>query len=229
MKPLNRIKTDWSNDLAYIVGLITTDGNLNNDGRHLDFTSKDIQLIKTFKSCLGLKNKIGLKLSGYSGRKCPHIQFGDVIFYRWLLGIGITPHKSKTIANLKIPNKYFFDFLRGHFDGDGCCYSYWDKRWHSSFMFYLTFASASERHVNWLRCKIKKLSNVNGFISKSRNNFYQLRYAKKESKILIPRIYYKKDLPHLERKYQKLKNILAIDTKKSADVVQLARHTTLRW
>ena len=41
------------------------------------------------------------------------IQFGDVVFYQWLLSLGLTPNKSKTIGPLKIPYEYFFDFLRG--------------------------------------------------------------------------------------------------------------------
>ena len=47
------------------------------------------------------------------------IQFGDRIFYDFLISLGITPAKSKTIASLKIPEKYFADFLRGCIDGDG--------------------------------------------------------------------------------------------------------------
>ena len=212
MKPQSKISTDWSYKLAYVIGLLSTDGCLYNDGRHIDFTSQDIQLVRTFKACLKIKNKIGLKASGSSLKKCPHIQFGDVNFYKWLLNIGITPHKSKTISDLKIPNEYFFDFLRGHFDGDGCCYSYWDKRWHSSFMFYLTFASASEKHINWLRKKIKSFSKVNGYLGKANNsNVYQLRYAKKESKILISKMYYRNRLPCLLRKYKKIKSALKTD------------------
>jgi len=106
-------------------------------------TSKDIQLLNTFKKCLGLKTKVRFKTSGFSNKKYPRIQFGDVVLYRWLLKIGLTPNKSKTIGSLKIPDKYFFDFLRGHFDGDGSCYSYWDNLWDSSFMFYIKFYSAS--------------------------------------------------------------------------------------
>ncbi|MBI2054378.1 MAG: hypothetical protein HYT36_03540 [Candidatus Staskawiczbacteria bacterium] len=220
MKPLNRIKIDWSNDLAYIIGLITTDGNLNSDGRHVDFTSKDILLVKTFKKCLRIKNKIGLKTSGFSDKKYPHVQFGDVTFYRWLLTIGLTPHKSKTLGELKIPDKYFFDFLRGHFDGDGCCYSYWDKRWRSSFMFYITFVSASGKHILWLRQKIKRLTGIIGNLPKiNRDRIYQLRYAKKESKILISKIYYKEKLPCLLRKYKKIKKILNIENKENARVM----------
>lgn len=73
MKPLGKIKTEWSPGMAYVVGLITTDGCLSKDNRHLDFTSKDIQLLKTFKNILGLKVKIGYKRSSYSGQLCPRI------------------------------------------------------------------------------------------------------------------------------------------------------------
>lgn len=212
MKPLEKVKIRWSPKLAYVIGLLTTDGSLNKDGRHIDFTSKDIQLIKTFKNCLGIKNKIGLKSSGFSERKYFHVQFGDVIFYRWLLEIGLTPNKSKTIGEIKIPDAYFSDFLRGHFDGDGCCYSYWDKRWRSSFMFYITFISASKEHMLWLREKIDNLIRIKGhFCTTKTGQMSQLRYAKEESKILFSTMYYKKRLPHLKRKYKKLHNILNID------------------
>ncbi len=216
MKPQRIEKINWSRRLAYAVGLITTDGNLSIDGRHMNLTSKDLQLLKTFKKCLNLNVKIGEKKGGFSDRKYYQVQFGDIIFYRWLLQVGLTPHKSKTISSLKIPNKYFPDFLRGHFDGDGSCYSYWDKRWDSSFMFYMNFYSASEKHIIWLREKIKNLIGVNGDLSnKKRRSVFQLKYAKRESRVLISKIYYKKDLPRLERKYKKIKSILKTDKRES--------------
>lgn len=230
MRPLNKVKTIWASDLAYIVGLITTDGSLSKDGRHLDFTSKDIQLIRTFKKCLGIKNKIGLKTSGFSDKKYFHVQFGDVNFYKWLLEIGLTPRKSKTLGEIKVPNEYFFDFLRGHFDGDGCCYSYWDKRWHSSFMFYVTFISASKKHVVWLQSRIEELLSIKSIVREEKGPMYGIRFAKDASQKIISKMYYKKDIPCLLRKYKKVTKILSVDTKENqADVVQLARHTTLRW
>jgi hypothetical protein len=39
---------DWSAELAYIIGLLTTDGNLSNDGRHIIMRSSDLQLLNTF-------------------------------------------------------------------------------------------------------------------------------------------------------------------------------------
>lgn len=212
MNPKRKEQIEWSSEVAYVVGLITTDGSLYNDGRHIDFTSKDLQLIKTFKKCLGLKNKIGLKTSGFSDKKYPRIQFGDVVLYRWLLRVGLTSNKSKTISKLKIPRKYFFDFLRGCFDGDGSCYSYWDPRWTSSFMFYITFSSGSLSYLKWLKFRLKNSLKINGHIDTSRRS-WQLRYAKKEAKMLFGKMYYKKDLPCLKRKYKKLKTILKTDNK----------------
>ena len=207
-------KIKWSPEFAYAIGLLTTDGNLSSDVGQLEITSKDVQLLNTFRRCLGLKNKIGLKTSGFSNKKYPRVQFGNIILYRWLLEIGLTPHKSKTISKLKIPEKYFFDFLRGSFDGDGGSYSYWDPRWASSFMFYIAFNSGSLSFLKWLRNKLKKYLGINGHITKG-NRAWRLCFAKKESKILFAKMYYQKNLPHLKRKYRKLKIQLETDIKET--------------
>jgi len=74
---------------------------------------------------LKLENKIGSKKNGYTKKRtCHYVQFGDIVFYKWLLGIGLIPKKTKKMGKLKVPNEYFFDFLRGYFDGDGSCFSY---------------------------------------------------------------------------------------------------------
>lgn len=196
-------KPIWTAEIAYTVGLLVTDGNLSKDKRHIDFTSKDIELVRTFKSCLDLESKIGKKTSGFSKKKYYRIQFSHVKFYNWLKDIGLTANKSKTISFLKISNKYFADFVRGHYDGDGGSYGYWDSRWPNSFMFYTNFASASEKHIRWLRLNIEKFFRIKGHISKSRN-LYILRFAKKESKTLYEKIYYEDSLPCLKRKKDKL-------------------------
>lgn len=210
MKPLSKIDTRWSSELAYAVGLITTDGSLSIDGRHIAFVSKDRQLISTFKNCLGLKNKIGLRRGGFTGKKNYYcVQFGDVNFYEWLLNIGLTPNKTKTINKLLIPDEFFMDFLRGHFDGDGCFYSYWDKRWPNSFMFYTSFISHSLPHIKWLKKKINKLFKVDGSITIGRN-VWVFRFAKSSSRVLISKMYHNKNVPCLERKRIKIKKYIPI-------------------
>lgn len=213
MKPLGKVKIKWSPEFAYAIGLLATDGNLSSDGRHINFTSKDRNLVKLFSKCLGVKNKIGKKARAKERiKKYFYVQFGDVIFYKFLLSIGLMPKKSKRIDTLIIPDKYFFNFLRGHFDGDGTFYSYWDPRWKSSFMFYTVFISTSERHLRWLRAKLTKLLEIKGHIVKGINeSVYHLRYAKRESLQLLPKLYYSNKVICLPRKMKKIKKALRIE------------------
>jgi intein-encoded DNA endonuclease-like protein len=211
MKPLRRVKIKWSRKFAYAIGLIATDGNLSKDGRHVVFTSKDEESIKDFLKALSLDSKsVSIKRKGSGSNKEKDyyfVQIGDVVFYRFLNSIGLTTNKSKSIGAIKVPSKYFIDFLRGHFDGDGSFFSYWDKRWKSSFMFYLSFVSASLEHIDWLRQEIHNLFNVKGHITKS--SVFQLKYAKSEATQIIKGLYTAKCL-RLSRKYNKIKLALSV-------------------
>lgn len=212
LKPQNKVKIKWSPEFAYAIGLLTTDGNLSPDGRHINLTSKDKEMILNFKKCLNITNKIGRKARGGRKEKKYYVlQFGDVNFYRFLQGIGLAANKSKILGTMEIPDKYFFDYLRGHFDGDGTFYFYWDPRWKYSFMFYTEFISASKKHIEWLRSKINRFLNIHGHITNGgRKICYQLKYAKAESIRLLPKLYPQRNFPKLSRKYLKIKKCLYI-------------------
>ena len=211
-KPKGKVKIKWSADFAYVIGLIVTDGCLYNDGRHMSFVSQDLDLVEMFKRILKLDAKIGMKLpTSANGKKTPHIQFGDILFYKFLESIGIHPAKSLTIKEIEIPPEFFFDFLRGCFDGDGSTYSYWDKRWKSSFMFYISFASGSMVFLEWLRKEIFERIKIKGHLTNGkRKSANQLKYAKKESLILFKHLYYRGVKSYLKRKKLKIDKTLAI-------------------
>src|SRR3989344_4096405 len=213
-KPKKIINEKWTANLAYAIGLLATDGCLSSDGLLIDLTSKDEEQLLNFSKCVGVNFNIGNKWN-LKGDKCLRIQFKNRIFYDFLLSIGLTPKKSLTIGKLKIPSKYFFDFLRGCFDGDGCFYSYWDPRWRSSHMFYLSFSSANETHILWLQKEIKKLLLIKGHISKSqrKGSIYNLRYAKKETMEVIEKMYYNHSIICLLRKRIKIEKTLKIENK----------------
>jgi hypothetical protein len=206
----------WSPGFAYAIGLIASDGCLINDGRHIDLTSKDKDQIKALVHCLGLEHlKIGIKNRGQYNQSY-RVQWGDVVFYNFLLKIGLTPKKSLTLGELDIPDQYFLDFLRGSFDGDGSFYSYFDPRWKSSFMYYLAFTSASPDHVAWLRETLERLLKVKGHISKTirneekRHSIYSLRFAKKEALVVMRAMYSTSCPKHLARKKLKIEAALGI-------------------
>lgn len=201
MKPRGK-PIKWSPEIAYAVGLITTDGCLSNDRRHIIMRSSDISQLKTFKNCLNLTNKISeTKNNGWAIKPAYRVQFGNVILYKWLFHIGLMPNKTKRIGTLKIPDKYFFDFLRGHLDGDGYIRNFQDPVYPSSERLYIIFHSASLKHLKYLQRQIKNLLDINGSIMFHSKEF-ALQYAKKDSLKLLPRLYYDKKAPCLKRKYK---------------------------
>ncbi len=211
-KPKNTISTIWSANLAYALGLITTDGCLSRDGRHIIFVSKEIEQLQNLAKCLNIKVVHGKTVSG-TGVVTYRIQISSQLFYKFLISIGLTPAKSLTLGALKIPDKFFFNFARGCFDGDGCSYSYLDPRWKSSLMFYLCFASGSYSFIHWLSATIERLAGIRGYISISKkregkNNYYQLRFSKYKALRLITFLYTSDSAPYLTRKRLKIEKTL---------------------
>lgn len=211
-KPKGKIKIQWSPNFAYAIGLLVTDGCLSKDGRHIDFTSKDLQQIKNFCRALQADLPVRKKTRDKEKqKKYYHVQFSDVLFYRFLLSIGLMPNKTKRLIDIQIPDAYFFDFLRGHFDGDGTFYSYWDPRWRSSFMFYTAFVSASKPHMDWLRLEIHKRLGIYGHLNtKPAGSIYQLKYAKRESTSVLRAMYHSREVMCLKRKLLKISRVLSI-------------------
>lgn len=221
---LPRKDIEWKSDLAYAIGLITTDGNLSSDGRHISLTSSDIQLLNTFKKCLGKKHSsIGtIAPSSISRKQAYRVQIGDVVLYDWLTRLGLHPNKSLSLGSLNISRKFFADFVRGHLDGDGSIIYYKDAYnshinpdyIYDRLIIYLM--SASKIHIKWLRKMISSILGIFGSIqvrppgksTKGKNECYVLKFSTKESKVLLNWIYYKPNLPCLKRKYYKAKPFL---------------------
>jgi len=206
-----RIDTTWSPKLAYAIGLLATDGCLSPPGHLIDLTSGDREQLDNFCTCVGVDFNITTK-NGGNGKAYLRVQFKSVLFYEFLLSIGLTPAKSKTLGPLLVPDKYFFHFLRGVFDGDGSTYSYWDSRWRSSFMFYICFASASRAFIDWLRENIERRLSVKGHVTSAKKKVcYQLKYAKSDGLKILRRMY--RDATkgtYLSRKRLKIIEMLAI-------------------
>jgi hypothetical protein len=193
-------RLDWSAELACVVGLLTTDGNLSPDGRHIAFVSKDIEQVECLRDLLSLNNRITRKASGFNPDGVYWLlQFGSVAFYRWLLEIGLTPRKSKTLGRLDVPDEFFFDFLRGHLDGDGMIRAYQDPVYPNSRRLYVVFHSASRPHLEWIQDVTGRLIGVTGYVETG-VRIFRLTYAKTESLVLLPSMYHHSDIPCLKRK-----------------------------
>lgn len=189
----NKVKLIWDHNFAYIIGVIATDGNLSSDLRHIIITSKDYEMVTTCKNSLGLTNKITKTSRGGSqDKKYYMLQFGDKNFLEFLLELGLTPRKSKTMSTLKIPKKYFADFFRGCIDGDGSISI--SKHPESNYPQYKTrLCSASNNFLDWILLSCKKTFKVSGgSISKTdKSSVYTLTFGKSDSVKILKMIYLK--------------------------------------
>lgn len=211
----------WSCNFAYAIGLLTSDGFLSKDGRHIGFTSSEQEMIDLFKKALNIKIKTIKYSRGHeTEKKYLMIHYSDKNFYQFLLNIGLSPAKSKIIKLVNVPDRYFGDFLRGLFDGDGTVENYQDARWPNSYGFKISYASASQDFLNWLKLKLNELDNLNGFIRRGKG-VYILKYTKGDSKSLF-KIMYKNECLRLERKYRKL--VKAIEVDKEFGLSYLQKH-----
>lgn len=184
-------------DLWYLVGLITSDGNLSPDGRHMNITSKDYNFLIALKERLNFVNKVGIKNKNRRNQAyC--IQISNKNFYEFLLSIGLCPNKSLIIETVRVPRRYFIDFLRGIIDGDGCIRR-WIHPYNKLEQWSLRIYSGSNKFINWLNYMVELLIKVKGKIHKHSKTVWVLKYGKMSARELMKKCYYKNAFG-LERK-----------------------------
>ncbi len=210
-KPQHKIKIIWSSNFAYAIGLITSDGYLSKNKRHIELKSADKENIINFKKALRLRNRIGKITKTKSGNPHYYLFCGDVIFYKFLNKIGLESRKSKTIKQILVPKEFFNDFLRGLFDGDGTFYTFRDKRWPNAVGYQISFASASREFLEWLQHQLSKLYKTRGFI-KIGKGVFNLCFVKRDTRTLFSAMYKKQNILFLRRKYDKIIQAFKHDT-----------------
>jgi hypothetical protein len=202
----------WSAPIAWVVGLIATDGNLASAGHRITLTSTDVDLLRCARSCLALSNQIGWSSGGLGAGVC-RLQWRHRAFYEWLIAIGLTSRKSLTIGALKVPDEYFPDFFRGCVDGDGTVLVYTDRHHaarNTSYVYDRLFVSlvcGSRPFLEWIEATILRLVGLpDGLHAKQRPGarpVWVLRYSKRASVKLLAWMYYAPDVPCLARKRRK--------------------------
>ena len=186
-------------NLWYLVGLITSDGNLSPDGRHIDITSSNYDFLQGIKDSIGIKNKIGIKHTG-KNQQAFRIQIGNRNFYDFLLSIGLAPNESLTVGAINVPKQFFVDFLRGLIDGDGSV-----RRWTHPTNFReqwsLRIYSGSKKFLEWLDKEIKEYLKVYGKIYQhnKQSTQYVLKFGKMAARIILDKCYYENSFS-LQRK-----------------------------
>lgn len=210
----------WDRDLAYAVGLLATDGSIAANGRQINFSSTDRELVETFFRCLRRPPSyrvIPPRAMTVVGRPAKvrefYIgQFRDRVLADWLDSIGVRPRKSRTIREVAVPDAFFSDFVRGLLDGDGSVIVYTSNPVPNRNPLYkyerlvVVFYSGSHRHLEWLKGELARLYDVRSSLHAvkrdNREPLYHLVYAKHASIRLLSKLYEDPDAPRLARKWK---------------------------
>jgi intein/homing endonuclease len=126
--------SEWSDDFAYVLGLIFTDGNLIKqtynrkrnqllDTYAISITQKDPYILGTIRQTIFL-NKPIRRIKNNVDSFSHILDFKDKEIYERLESLGLCPNKSLTVQFPEIPAKYLNGFIRGLFDGDGSYYGH---------------------------------------------------------------------------------------------------------
>ena len=175
-------------NLWYLVGLITSDGCLSSDGRHIDITSSNYEFLEKLKTHLGLVNRVTTKY-GFKKKIAYHIQLCNRSFYDFLLSIGLFPCKSLTLEAINVPTDNFCDFLRGLIDGDGGMQR-WFHTTNRREQWNLRIASGSKKFLTWLKDEIEKNIGAKGRLHSESKTQFRLKYGKMAAQRIIKRCYY---------------------------------------
>ena len=205
----------WSPELAYIVGLIATDGYLAKGKVEVDFTSADEELIELYCDILHLEG-IHVVTANHPPRKAwQAVKLSDGVFRAFLEDVGLTPAKSKTLSPLQVPDEVFADFLRGALDGDGSWYV--SRQWAGRYQYLkVELCSASRQFLEWIYQKIEQLADLHGnFRARFLGRSYDLSFVGQKALALGRWVYYSPTVPALSRKRQVWEQMQSIEDSRS--------------
>jgi hypothetical protein len=201
--------SSWSSEMAYVLGVIYTDGNLLSRGGscnmdRFSISQKEPELLIKVLALMQCNATIHFRREHiYSGVKAGALHWFSIAeneVYNDLISLGLTPHKSLTINFPEVPNEYARHFIRGCWDGDGSVYI--DKQSQSVSA---SFISGSLNFVEGISKVLKNagLPERKIHVRKGEKSSYYIRFTGTQVAKLYHYLY--DDVPeshYLDRKYK---------------------------
>jgi len=213
--------SQWSNEMAWVLGLIYTDGNLSNvsikDPRYkksviqkrVSLSQKEPEILNKVRNLMDCNVRLV-----YSKRR----QYGKIVageiytiainndkIYDDLTKFGLIPNKSKVIQFPEIDDQYLRHFVRGCWDGDGSVLLQ-TVDGYARPKIRAAFTSGSRSFIESMAQALEKVGFPKRNINEHRQN-YAIRFYEKQCMLLYHYLYH--DVPsdqYLERKYKVFEN-----------------------
>jgi predicted DNA-binding protein YlxM (UPF0122 family) len=210
---------NWTNKMAYVLGIILTDGNVATNNGCVSISMKEGDHLKKIKKMLH---------AGHPVRYDKQIDIFQLKFTRGnmadsLMKLGITSRKSLKVEFPNVPDKFLSHFIRGVFDGDGSVFFEPSRKiplrvssTNGSVSFVprsnksplrVSFTSGSKKFITTLESSLHLhagLPKRTIYKTLRKSMSYYIRYCHTDSLKFFEYIYEGADEPmRLERKYQK--------------------------
>ncbi len=198
----------WSPQMAWVLGVIATDGSLESK-RQVAICQKEPELLWKLRSLLGSDAPlIHLPKRGRAGA-IYRFAIGSRDIVEDLNRLGVPFNKSLKLRFPKVPQKYMRHFLRGCWDGDGSVY--WGKVGITQAA--SSICGGSRPFIAGIRATLVKLGLPPRPVEilrkgNSKNQYYNVRWHARDSAKLYHVFYHRvsEDM-YLSRKYKKFKAI----------------------
>jgi hypothetical protein len=195
----------WSPDMAYVLGVIYTDGCISQDLYRFMVAQKEPELLEKCLKLMGSDAMIVFtKKRGIAGAIYKFQVNGKGIIED-LLKLGLKPNKSLSLDFPKIPSACVKHFIRGCWDGDGSVYLEENNPSKPC----ASFISGSENFATEILKHLVMLGmSETRMYKRSRRNIFEFRFRGTDCAKLYHVLY--DDVPeimYLNRKYERFEAI----------------------
>jgi len=179
--------------MSYVLGFFMADGSITINPRGSEYFAIQIidkDILEKIKKIMKSEHKITKRIRKPTEQPIYRIQIGSKEMCEDLRKLGVKELKTKTMRLPNIPDKYFGDFVRGYFDGDG---NVWVGQIHKDrkkcmFAIRTVFVSCSHNFLEDLKNRLHKFELNNGSFYGS-NRAYRIQYSIKNSVLLYHLMY----------------------------------------
>lgn len=208
-KNINYFLTENEN-MAWILGFIASDGTISASRNtiKIGLSKKDKDILESIKKELELENNI-FEYTTNNGFDVVELSWNCKEHKDALKNYGIVPNKTFCLTPpYKLNRKFWKDYLRGYFDGDGCV-SY--NNCNNSISFSIT--SGTEDILKWIINFLNEdynIPKVNIYKNQRQNISYYFDYSIKATRQIYNVLYgdLKPDTLYLKRKFEKYTNLI---------------------
>lgn len=168
---------DWNYDSAYVLGMLTADGNVRDTSIRFDLHEQDTCILNYIKNAMDFTGDVKFvnRKSEWKGvikdkRKCQLTIWSRRLIDRLAI-LGVTPRKTGNEVLPDIPDDFFYSYLLGLSDGDANMYIAVDKKRkrHREWLKY-TLCSANKSFLEDIRHKNANVGSIHS--SKKSPNCY---------------------------------------------------------